>query len=285
MRTLLATIANPVLLREARVRMRGWRAPGLIALYVGLLALVVLAFLGLVFHFDEGVFAPEVGGMVFMFLALGQMALLIFSSPGLTAGAISGERERQTLDLLLVTRMSPLQVVLGKLGAALGFTLLLMLASLPVYSVLFLFGGVALYNLALTAIVYVVTVIFLGSIGIYFSAIFKRTQASVVASYGTAFGLILATSVLAVLFFEVLYRRPGEVVPSWAIIFAYLNPGVGLAAAAGGPLGEITGAFSRVLTTPEAQAAIWWKYCLTVLSISAVLVQLTARKIRPYQNK
>lgn len=272
-----ALLANPVLARESRVRMRGWRAPALLMLYAGLLGLAVLLVLRLAREGGGVVFAPELGSIIFAFLGYTQFVLLIFSAPGLTASAISGERERQTLDLLLLTRMSPLQVVLGKLGAALSFTVLLMVGSLPVYSILFLLGGVSLYRLGLTVIVYVVTVLLLGSIGVYFSALFKRTQAAVVSAYGTTLGLILIPLILSLVSYGFFGRQP----KGWTVILAYVNPLMGVSAAMGGVSGSIVQLYSRVLTTPEALEAIWWKFCLFALLTAALLVWLTARRIRP----
>jgi ABC-2 type transport system permease protein len=274
---------NPVMARESRVRMRGWRAPALISLYVGLLGSIVLLVLYVIKNSGgNGGFAPELGGYMYAFLTAAQFALLLFSVPGLTAGAISGERERQTLDLLLITRMSPLQVVVGKLGAALGFSVLLMLASLPVYSILFLFGGISLYRLFLTALVYIVTVVLLGSIGMYFSALFKRTQGATVATYGTAFGLILVPFIMSLLVIEIIRRGPNVPPPAWSAILAYINPLFGLASAAGGPLGQITSLYQAVITNQEA---IWWRYALVALVSAAILQVLTARKINPLKQK
>lgn len=278
----LGLLANPVLARESRVRMRGWKAPGLVTLYVGILGLVV-ALIILIAGQERRVFAPELGSIVNIALVAVQYGLLIFSAPGLTAGAIAGERERQTLDLLLVTHMTPLQVVLGKLGAALAFTMLLMLASLPVYSILFLLGGISLYRMLLTVIIYVVTVLLLGAIGLYFSALFKRTQAAVVAAYGTSFGLIILSMVFSVLVFEV-FNRPPDTPPALGLIFAYMNPAMGLMAAVGEPVSEMTRLYGRVLETGAAREAIWWKYALSALGSTAVLIWLTVRRIRPLKG-
>lgn len=278
-------VVNPVLARESRVRMRGWKAPGLIALYVGVLGFIAWFILAITRATGQS-FAPELGGYIFLALGLAQFALLLFSAPGLTAGAIAGEREKQTLDLLLITRLTPLQVVSGKLWAAVAFTLLLMFASLPVYSLLFLMGGISLVNLAQTTVVYVVTVFLLGAVGLYFSAVFRRTQAAVIAAYGLAIGWMIATFVASLLIFEVFNRRFAEdLPPAWATIFGYANPFVGLAAAMGGPLGEVTRLYGRILTTDAAREAIWWKYCIFAVLVTTLLVWLTSRRIRPYQEK
>ncbi|MFZ5816483.1 MAG: ABC transporter permease [Bacillota bacterium] len=282
MTALKTILRNPVLMREARVRMRGWRAPGLIALYVGLLGAIAV-FIFAVFVATEGpsAFAPQLGSIIYTVLAVVQLALLVLAAPGLTAGAISGERERQTLDLLLVTRMSPFQVVVGKLLAAVGFALLLMFASLPIYGILFLFGGFSLYRLALTALIYLVTVLLLGSVGLYFSAVFKRTQAAVVTSYGLALGTIAVTPILAAFIYEVFQREFRWDPPVWGLILAWVNPLFGLAAAAGEPLSEMTQLFRSVLTTEAAREGIWWQYCLTALAIMALLIWRTTVRINP----
>lgn len=276
---------NPVLLREARVRMRGWRAPAVISLYVGLLGAITLL-IYYVFVRTEGpsAFAPELAGIIYTVLAVAQMGMLVLAAPGLTAGAISGERERQTLDLLMITRMSPFQVVIGKLLAAVGFALLLMVASLPIYGLLFLFGGFSLYRLALTTLIYLVTVLLLGAVGLYFSAVFKRTQAAVVASYGLALGTMIATPILAVFVYEA-FRGPNWTPPVWGLLFAYINPIFGLAAAVGEPLQEINTIFRSVLTTQAARDAIWWKYCLTALAMIGFLLWRTTVRIVPMKNK
>jgi ABC-type transport system involved in multi-copper enzyme maturation permease subunit len=263
--------------------MRGWKAPALITLYVAVLG-VVAWFIVAVTGMSGRAFAPELGGVIFATLGFTQFALLVFSAPGLTAGAIAGEREKQTLDLLLITRLSPLEVVIGKLEAAVAFSLLLMFASLPVYSLLFLLGGISLSHLAMTVVVWVVTVLFLGALGLFYSSVFRRTQAAVIAAYGTVVSLIVGAFIVSMLVLEV-FSRPPATPPSWVAALAYINPVFGLAAAMGGPLGEMTRLYSRVLASPAAQQAIWWKYSLFALFATVLLVAMTARRIRPYQEK
>ena len=62
--------------------------------------------------------------------------------PAMTAGAISLEREKQTLELLVTTPLGTLALVLGKLFSALTYVFLLILASIPLASIVFTFGGV-----------------------------------------------------------------------------------------------------------------------------------------------
>jgi ABC-type transport system involved in multi-copper enzyme maturation permease subunit len=263
--------------------MRGWKAPALITLYVAVLGFIAWFILAVTRAVGQ-TFAPELGGIIFAVLGIAQFALLVFSAPGLTAGAIAGEREKQTLDLLLITRMTPFQVVSGKLWAAVAFSLLLMIASLPVYSLLFLMGGISMTHLAQTTTVYVVTVFLLGALGLYFSAIFRRTQAAVIAAYGLALGWMLSLMIASVMVFQV-FNRPPQEVPPLSTMLAYANPVVGLSSAMGGPIGQLTSLYGRVLLTPAAREAIWWKYCIFAVAATGLLVWLTSRRIRPYQEK
>ena len=64
---------------------------------------------------------------LYEFVTSMEFLLLMFIVPAVTASSISGERERQTLDLMLTTRMSAGQIVGGKLLSALSTLLLLIL--------------------------------------------------------------------------------------------------------------------------------------------------------------
>src|SRR5690606_10392777 len=60
-----------------------------------------------------------------------------------TASAVSQEKDRRTLDLLLMTRLSNSELVLGKLMASLLNVLVVLLAALPLFMAITLFGGVS----------------------------------------------------------------------------------------------------------------------------------------------
>ena len=59
--------------------------------------------------------------MMFAVLTILQMALVLFITPSLTAGAISSEREKQTLNILLTTTQSSTQIIIGKLFSSVAF--------------------------------------------------------------------------------------------------------------------------------------------------------------------
>ena len=139
------TGSNPVFTRELRANLRNARAFGLLALYVALLGAVVTAN----FPGDQAIDIASAGDggargqSLFWTLFWGQIALVLAILPALATGALAQERERQTLQPLLLTPLSPLQIVWGKAGGVLSLVGLLLLATLPLTSLCFLLGGVS----------------------------------------------------------------------------------------------------------------------------------------------
>ncbi len=144
--------------------------------------------------------AGEIGRVLFAGIVGVELMLIIFIAPAFTAGAITGERERQTYDLLRTTLLPSPSFVIGKLESALSYILLLLLAAIPLQSIAFLFGGVTEAELILAFIILTVTAIALGTVGIYFSAIAARTLSASIRAYTTTlvatFGAPLVLSIL-----------------------------------------------------------------------------------------
>lgn len=81
------------------------------------------------------------GATVFQVLAPLQMALAIFFAALQAASGVAQEKDRRTLLLLLVTRLTNAELVLGKLLASLLGMAVLLAAGVPVLMLLVLFGG------------------------------------------------------------------------------------------------------------------------------------------------
>jgi ABC-type transport system involved in multi-copper enzyme maturation permease subunit len=183
--------------KELRARSRGWRPAMLLTCYLVGLAAAVVGFLYLAGQ-AIGVISPTIGTQLFSALAVGAILLLAFITPALTAGAISGERERRTLDLLLVTRASPLGLVLGKLAGSLLYVLFLLAAALPAFALVYLYGGVPPRYLAMVMLVAAVTAIGHAALGLLLSALFKRTLIALVLSYVVVLTLVVGLPFAAV---------------------------------------------------------------------------------------
>lgn len=99
------------------------------------------------------------GGWMFLLLAPLQLLVLSFQAAVGAASSVAQEKDRRTLLLLLLTRISGFELVVGKLAAALLGVGSMLAAALPLFLALTLFGGVALdqvvdvYLVTLTSLV------------------------------------------------------------------------------------------------------------------------------------
>jgi ABC-type transport system involved in multi-copper enzyme maturation permease subunit len=196
--SLLAAGIGGVATKELRGRMRGWRAFAILTVYLaalaGILFLVYLAIRQSSMNGGSATTLSSAGQAIFQVLMVLQLILVVFLAPASTSGAISLEREKQTLDLLAATPIPSLAVVIGKLVSALGFMLLQVIATLPLVAVVFVFGGVAPDDLLRAYVVLVISGFGFGCIGIAFSAIVRRSQTATVLTWLSALGLTLGTA-------------------------------------------------------------------------------------------
>lgn len=190
--------------KELRGRMRGKRAFVIMTAYL----LLIAGFAWMVESLTERTFtsgfgasfsaAAEIGrGMFLAIITLLTIVTLILA-PASTAGAISLEREKQTLDLLVTTPISSLAIVLGKLLSALTWIFLLLLASIPIVSLVFTFGGVAPEDVVRAYLVLFVTAICYGAMGLFISALVKRTQAATIINLVLVIALTAGTTFIFV---------------------------------------------------------------------------------------
>jgi ABC-type transport system involved in multi-copper enzyme maturation permease subunit len=83
------------------------------------------------------------GVLIFQLIAPFQLIVLLFVAALAGVSAVSFEKDRQTLTLLLMTSLSNSEVVLGKIGAGLLSSLNAFIATAPVVFLLPLLGGVS----------------------------------------------------------------------------------------------------------------------------------------------
>lgn len=183
--------------KELRGRMRGKRAFVLLTLYLVILggfAWMIELLLEQAFTNNFGALTyatAQIGRGVFIALLLLETLLVMFLAPAFTAGAISLEREKQTIDMLITTPISSLAIVLGKLFSALTYVFLLIIASIPLTALVFVFGGVAPEDMIKGYVMLLATALGLGSIGLFCSALFRRTQAATVVTYFVVLAITL----------------------------------------------------------------------------------------------
>jgi ABC-type transport system involved in multi-copper enzyme maturation permease subunit len=289
---------NPLIVKDGLSRMRSWRAPAGIAVYLGLLGLFAWLFFALQLTSSQRAWGfAQVGSAVFTALAVVQLALVCLFTPAVAASAISGERERQTLDVLLVTCVSSFGIVWGKLVASVAFIVVLILAALPLFATVFLFGGIDATQFAVVQLLTVSTALAIGAVSLFLSTLFRRTLAATVMAYAVTFAGTAGTWVIGTILTQIVAVRaltrggPGPTAPPDPHPLLFLNPIHAMTTVLQGggamPLGRATRALILVAgpigtTGPRVepwQTTVLAQLVLVVLAVAGTVQLLRGRRV------
>ena len=221
---------NPVLRREAKTTLRNWKIFYAVAGYVLIVTIVAaIAIWQFMYNSYNASFDPASMINVYIGLTVLQLVLVLLMTPAFTAGSISGERERQTLDLLLVTKMSPLSIVTGEFLSGLSLIALTIISTMPIFALIMYFGGTSIsYIFAVTAYMLLICGAF-GAISIFFSTVFKKTVTSMVFTYictGLLCGGTMVFYVIVCSLYGSYYQVPLPLI--FRLIMLSFNPAIGL---------------------------------------------------------
>ena len=125
----------------------------------------------------------DIGLNLYALLSYLQLLLIIFITPSFTASSINSEKERQTYDMLICSCITPLSLIAGKLLAGMMNALLLIAASIPLFSLVFFFGGVGPAQVFSALTLFVGTACLMGALGLFCSTLFRRPAVSTAIAY------------------------------------------------------------------------------------------------------
>ncbi len=172
---------NPVLQNELVANLRMTRTFVLLFAYVGFLGLLVFAAWPAAERIDMS--NSDKAKPLVNLLFLGQYMLMSLMAPSFAAGAITGEKERDSFEMLLASPIRPAAIVLGKLAASLCPLAELMIGSLPVVMLCLPLGGVQFFEVLAAYLAMISSVALFAMISLWCSSYFVRTSASLVVSY------------------------------------------------------------------------------------------------------
>ncbi len=293
---------NPVYWKELKTSIRSMRTAVILLGYNGILALFGLFAFYITFQYDS-----RYGGTVnyasilriYAIITAVEFGLVLFTVPALTAASISGEREKQTLEILLTTKLTPFQIILGKLASSISMMIFLAFSSLPILSIVFTIGGVTIKDFAEFMLLVVITAVFIGSIGVFFSTLFKKTTSATVSTYGVL--LVLGLGTLAILWVirlileikiknfsgdMMIYQTPDA--GNW-ILLLLINPGVTYLSMIEEQIGtgaRLTEFFGNFGTVSMDIQKYWFFISVSLqLGVSALLLVCSARLLDPLRDR
>ena len=234
-------MSNPILAFSATRRMRSFRTMVTVTAYAGMLLLIAGFMLRGMFRDSVTIQGMQQGVRCYLVLTAAQFALLVLIGPAMTSGAIAGERERQTLELLLVTNTRSFRIAAGKLLESFALLALMIVSGLPAMCLTVVVGGVT-FEQVLVSMLFLLAVAFgTVSVGVFASACCRTSVRSGVTSY-RMIALIAVVTTLPVIFgypraiTDVVYDNqlyaamtPGEALRMIHPLL-FFNPGYGLVA-------------------------------------------------------
>lgn len=284
--------ANPVLFKELKAKMREHKFAVVISLYLA----IIIGVAAFVISTSKGdllvsALSADKPSRIYSYLSAIQFVLILFIAPALTTGSISGEKERQTLDILLSTRLSAISIILGKLFSSLGQIILLLVASLPIFLVVFLFGGITVGNVLMLFLYYIITSMALCAVGIFFSVYLKRSSLSNIAAFGLTIFLCIGTILAADMYISYYASNIGGKT-NGGLNILYSNPLTGFGSLISEQLG-IPDKFSipnipfslipssLSLSLNSKMIAQWQGNMIFNIALTVLLVLLSAVKLKP----
>ena len=189
---------NPIYEREHRVSTRSLKLSMAILIFNFIVAAVTLIEMNEVVDYARKTSIIDYTSFlqIFKIVIFLPAILLIFVAPSFISGAISDERQRGTLEILLTTKMTARSIVFGKFLSLFASIMLILVSQLPIMAILFLYGGISVLDIIKLVINFVVFVILIISMGIFCSSIVVKTSVATALVYSTVLGLFVGTLVL-----------------------------------------------------------------------------------------
>ncbi|MGE0712503.1 MAG: ABC transporter permease [Planctomycetota bacterium] len=211
-------IGLPVFLREVVAHSRRPRTYVFQSIFLAVLVLALIPLWPPSGGGQSGAKIAETGGLIFRYGAYLQVLLLGLLAPAVTANAITLEKDKNTLDVLLLSSAGPFAIVWGKFASRLFNLAFLLFLTLPLLFALLTLGGVSAGAIMVQFGILVSFAVFGAGVGVLLSTILPKTTSVLMAGYA-----LMALVISLPLLLEttgVLSSRPG----TYPLLTAYMSP-------------------------------------------------------------
>ena len=281
---------TPVLRSESKISVRSIKFTLMIFAYISVLSVAVMIYYSSVNEaiFSNGLYL-ESSKLFYVVMALGQAILLLFIVPALSSTAICSEREKQTLDILLSSKLTPFQIIIGKVSASSLRVIILIISTMPLYAIGAIIGVVKISNILSLIVFFIVNTIFVSSIGVFVSTYIKTSKVSTALSYALVLfiyiGIIVITwAILMITVYKMSMNGNTLTTVPKASPIVYLSPVVGFVSLLLNQVGlglEFSSIFS------EFGISMYSEYISIVIQLvlSGLFIYLASVKLNPLNKR
>lgn len=179
---------NPLAVRELRVACRSWKLVIILTAYL-LIQGAIMAIWLYVQSDSQGLYEDptSIGRGLFITLSVVLAIIVMLVFPAFSSTAIASEHEKKSFDLLLLTPLAPWEIASGKFIAAALQSSIFLIATIPLFALAGLFGGIDPGPFFVVLWVLVLFSIFISFVGVYASSLVKKAIPAVLVTYLFAF--------------------------------------------------------------------------------------------------
>lgn len=281
---------NPVLRNESKISVRSIKFTLMIFAYIAVLSIAVMIYYGSVNEsiFSNGLYLQS-SKLFYVVMAIGQAVLLLFIVPALSSTSICSEREKQTLDILLSSKLTPLQIIIGKVSASSLRVIILIISTMPLYAIGSLTGVIKISNILELIVFFIVNTIFVSSIGVFVSTYIKTSKVSTALSYALVLfiyiGIIVITwAILMITVYKMSMSGNTLTTVPKASPIVYLSPVVGFVSLLLNQVGlgsEFSGIFSEFGISMHSE----YISIVVQLVLSGLFIYLASVKLNPLNKR
>jgi ABC-type transport system involved in multi-copper enzyme maturation permease subunit len=177
-------LMNPLAARELRVACRSWKLVVVLTAYL-LIQSAIFAIFVYVRSESSGVYInpTATGSLLFTVLSVVMVVVVMLVFPAFSSTAIASEHERKSFDLLLLTPLAPWEIATGKFFAAAIQAGIFLVATVPLFAMAGLFGGIDSAVFFVILWILVLLSLLISFVGVYASSLVSRSIPAVLVTY------------------------------------------------------------------------------------------------------
>ena len=191
---------NPLAVRELRVACRSWKLVIILTAYL-LIQGAIMAIWLYVESDNKGLYEDPtaIGSGLFTTLSIVLAVIVMLVFPAFSSTAIASEHEKKSFDLLLLTPLAPWEIASGKFLAAAMQSSIFLIATVPLFALAGLFGGIDPAMFFVVLWVLILFSVFISFVGVYASSLVKKAIPAVLVTYLFAFLIGFAILILFII--------------------------------------------------------------------------------------
>ena len=273
----LSWLTGPIFGKELRVSSRRRRNYVLRFMYLALLTVfLTVVWMNEVYYSGSSVYRvsrmAKIGQTIIAWIAWLQFCAIQLAAVIMLSTSISDEIYNRTLGLLMTTPINSFQVVMGKLLSKLLQLILLLAISLPLLAIVRVFGGVPWGYVISSLCLTLTTIIFLGSLSLFFSIFSRRPYKVIILTFLVVGILFAVLPFLSAMLWHTMKLKSVISENTLFVLISAFNP-------------YATMIFSTIkMLEPRATGSIplvsWSLHCGVMLAVSAMILFVSVIRVR-----